>query len=231
MVGLGDMKFMEFLIEGINDIGIFKAIFMAGTPGAGKSYTVSKIQNGGIGARIVNTDKFFEYLHDVDKSKLLTKEQLALYINSMLPLFVDSTSANPNALIRRQGLLESLGYDTGIIIVTTSLETALKRVSQRDRKVPEDLIKQKYKETADLLDFYKNKFNFVEEINNDEGQLTDKVILDAFRKTTGFFTAPLSNPLGTKVVNQMQEEGWKYLADGVYKIEYLKKIVDIWYKK
>ena len=33
----------DILKEGVNDPGIFKAIFLAGGPGSGKSYVVSKL--------------------------------------------------------------------------------------------------------------------------------------------------------------------------------------------
>jgi len=36
------------LLESVNDRGIFKAVFFAGIPGAGKSYVLNKISDGGI---------------------------------------------------------------------------------------------------------------------------------------------------------------------------------------
>ena len=54
------MRLENYLIsEGINDKGIFKACFMCGHPGAGKSYTLTKIKSGIIEPRIVNIDKAF----------------------------------------------------------------------------------------------------------------------------------------------------------------------------
>ena len=52
----------DIISEGINDKGIFKACFMAGTPGSGKSYVISKISDGAIEPRIVNSDKMTEFL-------------------------------------------------------------------------------------------------------------------------------------------------------------------------
>mgnify|MGYP003323212928 CR=1 FL=1 len=51
----------ESLNEGINDPGIFKAVFMAGGPGSGKSYVAGKA-TGGTGLKSVNSDDAFEYL-------------------------------------------------------------------------------------------------------------------------------------------------------------------------
>ena len=210
---------------------------MCGSPGAGKSTTISQLNSGKVGARVVNTDKLIEYFSsqgiagDVDKAKLLTKEQLTLYLNSMLPLFIDSTSTNPNALIRRRGLIESIGYDTGLIIVNTSLETVLQRIKQRNRQVPEDVIRKKHKEAQDLSSFYKSKFDFYVEINNDDGEITDELMADAFKKTTEFFTSPLDSPIGQKTIFTMKEKGYKYLSDGVFDMGYLKNLVSVWYRK
>ena len=58
------MKTFQDLQEGLNDPNIFKAFFLAGGPGSGKSYVVGKT-TGGTGLRIVNSDDVFEkYLKD-----------------------------------------------------------------------------------------------------------------------------------------------------------------------
>ena len=105
------MRLSKYLLtESINDKGIFKAIFMAGTPGAGKSYVINKINDGKIQPRIVNTDKLTEYFGKGEnvnweiygeKIQNITKNQLAFYLNSLLPLWIDGTSSNPSALLRR----------------------------------------------------------------------------------------------------------------------------------
>ena len=53
------MKTYSQLQEGVNDPNIFKAFFLAGGPGSGKSYVVRKT-TGGLGMRIVNSDNAFE---------------------------------------------------------------------------------------------------------------------------------------------------------------------------
>ena len=53
------MNFRELLKESINDKYLFKAIFMAGGPGSGKSF-VNKKMFGGIQAKVVNSDDIFE---------------------------------------------------------------------------------------------------------------------------------------------------------------------------
>ena len=49
------------LNEGVYDPGIFKAFFLAGGPGSGKSY-VQKRTTGARGLKVVNSDDVFEKL-------------------------------------------------------------------------------------------------------------------------------------------------------------------------
>ena len=53
------MKSYTDLQEGLYDPNIFKAFFLAGGPGSGKSYVVKK-STGGTGMKIVNSDDVFE---------------------------------------------------------------------------------------------------------------------------------------------------------------------------
>ena len=55
------MKNFQDLQEGLQDPNIFKAFFLAGGPGSGKSYVVRKT-TGGTGLRVVNSDDAFEAL-------------------------------------------------------------------------------------------------------------------------------------------------------------------------
>ncbi len=64
------MKTFTDLQEGVYDPNIFKAFFIAGGPGSGKSFVVRKT-TGGLGMKIVNSDDIFE--------KLLDKEGLSLF--------------------------------------------------------------------------------------------------------------------------------------------------------
>ena len=79
------LKLMDLLTEGIQDKGIFKAIFMAGGPGSGKSYIKEKLfgipDNVNIsvgGLKSVNSDKEFMMLlrkFDFDPTMLAAYEK------------------------------------------------------------------------------------------------------------------------------------------------------------
>ena len=55
------MKTFNQLQEGVYDPNIFKAFFLAGGPGSGKSFVVRKT-TGGLGLKVVNSDNAFEKL-------------------------------------------------------------------------------------------------------------------------------------------------------------------------
>jgi len=237
------MRLQRYITESINDKGILKACFMVGNPGAGKSYVISKISSGSIEPRVINTDKIKEFLgylkvddwkdeYILDKIDTLTKNQLALYINSLLPLWVDSTSSNPSNLIRRKGILSSLGYDVCMIWVETSLETSLERAAKREREASEDFIRIVYKKIQKLKPYYRREFRHFKTINNDDGELTNKVILDSYKSMEKYFLSPVVNPIGVDLLNNMRKNDHKYLSDtDRYTMSYINKLVGTWYTK
>jgi len=221
--------------ESLEDRGIFKAVVMAGTPGSGKSYLINQIKSGSIEPRVVNVDRFTEFLNiqDIasvyDRSKQLTKNQLVQYLNGVLPLFIDTTGVNTERLKIRLNILDKIGYDYAMVFVNTSLETALERASQRERKVDPDIIKVYY----DRLQKYKNDvkglFSFSMEINNDKDELTNDVILKAFKRVSYFYDAPVENPIGQERYELMKEHHWKYLSPEILELNTIKTLVNSWF--
>ena len=56
------MKIQDLLLhEGPNDPHIFKAVFLAGGPGSGKSFVSNKLLSG-TGLRVVNSDDVYEFM-------------------------------------------------------------------------------------------------------------------------------------------------------------------------
>ena len=52
-------KLNQIITEGVYDPGIFKAFFLAGGPGSGKTF-VTRSAFAGTGLKLVNSDSFFE---------------------------------------------------------------------------------------------------------------------------------------------------------------------------
>ncbi len=149
------MKTFSELQEGLQDPNIFKAFFLAGGPGSGKSYVV-RYSTGGTGLRVVNSDDVFEkYLKDAgmsmkmgsedprrdnlrSKAKAATAKRQANYIEGRIGMVIDGTGKDYDKIRAHKAELESLGYDTHMIFVNTSIEVALERNAKRARTVPED---------------------------------------------------------------------------------------------
>ena len=72
--------FQSFVQEGVFDPGIFKAIFLAGGPGSGKSYVAGKT-TGGLGLKLINSDDTLE--------RLLKKHNVPLDFATMSPDMTD----------------------------------------------------------------------------------------------------------------------------------------------
>lgn len=241
------MSFKQFVSESISDRGILKAIFVIGLPGAGKSYTIARIK-GPISPVIVNTDKAIEFLSAklstpvmkstwstfADKATKMTKDQLTQYVNGLLPLFVDGTSNDVSNILHRIGILESLGYDVGVVFVSTSLETSMKRAEERaqrtGRHVDPEFINAVHAQNDENKKYLASKTHFFKEIQNDEDELTDEVLLNAYKKVQSFFASPVENPVGKRIIEKMQQEGHKYLTPSIYSLDVLKNKINGWYR-
>lgn len=233
----------SLLPESVNSKGVFKAIFMSGIPGSGKSYVISQIKDGNIQPKIVNTDTFIEYIsktvgYDInsknydlfkDNVKKLTVNQLALYINAVLPLFVDGTSNSLKNLFRREGILKSFGYDTGMVWINTDLDVAIERASKRARHVPEDFIRQVHESLEKNKEYYQSHFKFFVEIENHSGELDDRVIKSAYTRCREFFNSPIQNPVGVENYNKLIKSSGN-LVPTIYKdINSITNVVNGWY--
>jgi len=145
--------------EGPNDPHIFKAVFMAGGPGSGKSYAAGRLL-GGTGLKSVNSDEIYEYLarkHELDlgnpevvgsdkgqeirnKAKDLTKARKGHFLDGRLGILLDGTGKDVGKVAKDKQALEQLGYECIMIMVNTDLDVTKKRNAQRARTVPEDML-------------------------------------------------------------------------------------------
>lgn len=222
--------FKKFLSESINDKGLFKAMFVVGFSGAGKSYTVKRL-HGDVEPRVINIDRATEHfrkkadreiadLHDRaeekkwksigPKAKRLTKVMISQYIINMLPLFVDGTMAEPEQILRRAKVLRDFGYDVGLIFLHVSPETAKRRVVDRvtpdnDRPVDPAHIDKQVAALPAAKELLNSKtFSFYREHNTDETEFSDKALEELFKKTQQFFNAPVKNPKGKAIIDDLE---------------------------
>ena len=192
------MKTFYELQEGLNDPNIFKAFFLAGGPGSGKSYVVRKT-TGGTGLRVVNSDNAFEKLlkdaglslkmagddpqRDVVRSKAkdITKKMQANYLEGRIGLIIDGTGKMYDGIAKQKAELESLGYDCYMIFVNTSLDVALDRNLNRERVVPEDITIRSWKAVQNNIGKFNNLFkNGMIIVDNNKAD--EDIILSVFRR-------------------------------------------------
>ena len=243
------MNFEEFLLsESINDKGILKAIFVVGMPGAGKSYTVSNLK-GQVSPKVVNTDVALEFLSKKtkiqanpetwktvfrDSTKKMTATMLYNYINGMLPLFIDGTSNDASNVLSRAGILESLGYDVGMIFIDTDIEVAKQRAIERAEKIGRTVdptfIDKVYKESEANKKYFQSKFSFFKVYENNGQGLDNDLMQKLFKQVQGFYNEAVQNPVGTRSLEKISEEKEKYLVPTLFQDETLKNKLSTWYK-
>jgi cytidylate kinase len=192
------MKIFYELQEGINDPNIFKAFFLAGGPGSGKSYVVRKT-TGGTGLKVVNSDPAFEkLLKDAGmslkmtgddprrdevrgKAKELTKKIGKNYIEGRIGLIIDGTGKEYDGIAKQKAELESIGYDCYMIFVNTSLDVALERNLKRERTVPEDITIRSWRSVQNNIGKFNNLFkNGMIIVDNNKAD--EDIILSVFRR-------------------------------------------------
>ena len=158
-----------------------KVIFMAGGPGSGKSNVVKQLKLQEMGFKVVNQDISLEWLMknhglpkdmreftDVQKSKfsLLTwkSREIALkkqakYQGKGDGVVVDGTGANFKTMNNLVTEFKNKGYDVQMLMVNTSLETAVARNKARpERSLRDFIVKETWKKVQANKEAYKELF-------------------------------------------------------------------------
>ena len=182
------IRLKDILNEGVYDPGIFKAVFTAGGPGSGKSYTASTLFGmpermpfvSAKGLKGVNSDSAFEtYLdkaglsQDIkslnakdhvkamelrDQAKRVTVKRMHNYINGKLGLLIDGTGKDYTKIAKMKVQLQRHGYDCFMVFVNTTLEVAIERNEKRQRKVPLDILKKGWHAVQDNMGRFQTLF-------------------------------------------------------------------------
>ncbi len=185
------MRTFQELQEGVYDPNIFKAIFLAGGPGSGKSYVVRRT-TGGLGMKIVNSDDIYEKMlkdagldttpEDIysdqgqkirGRAKEVTKKMQGNFLEGRLGLIIDGTGKDYDKIAGQVAGLKNLGYEAYMIFVNTSLETAQERNKMRKRTLPEKQVEQMWNEVQNNIGKFQRLFggtNFIVVDNNDAGE-------------------------------------------------------------
>jgi predicted kinase len=209
----------DLIQEGVYDPGTFKAVFLSGGPGSGKSAVVKKLALTALGLKMVNTDKAFENglkkagmsldLRGADfskvdpiraKAKKITGKNLDSYIEGRLGLIFDTTSAKSGKIKNYKKMLDTLGYEYKMVFVNASLDNAQKRNDMRSRKLPPKIVKGDWDAAQKNAKEYKSLFgrDFVEIKNDDDLASLDKKANSLYSKLLGWSTSFPKNKIAMK---------------------------------
>tara|TARA_B100000035_G_C20996530_1_gene552782 strand:- start:292 stop:1611 length:1320 start_codon:yes stop_codon:yes gene_type:complete len=77
-------------------------------------------------------------------AKAITGRRQEMYLKGRLGIVIDSTARDVKGVLKQKKLLQNLGYETAMVFVNTSLETALDRNRERERSIPDDIVKSNH---------------------------------------------------------------------------------------
>ena len=193
----------QYINEGVYDPGIFKAFFLAGGPGSGKSF-VTASAFAGTGLKLVNSDVKFErdlrklgmsmkmpdeeaYFRDIIRSdaKKFVGRQLDSYLKGRLGVIIDSTGRDYGVISRQVNMLKHIGYDCYMVFVNTSLDVALERNKSRERSIPEYITKKSWQKVQLNMGAFQRIFGpakmLIVDNSRNEKELVTKTLSTASR--------------------------------------------------
>lgn len=217
------LSFKHFIGEGVNDPAIFKAVFLAGGPGSGKSFIVGKTGLPALGYRVVNSDDAFEAamrkaglkmspenIFSVQgqelrgRAKELTGKKEQLYIQGRLGLVIDGTGKDVEKVKKQIAQVKKLGYDVAMIFVNTDLETALERNRQRERSLPDAEVETYWKDVQKNVGAFQELFgskNF-HVVDNSKGKDFRSETLRAYKDISKFTKTEVKNSTAKDWIDQ-----------------------------
>lgn len=221
------IKFKTFMYEGVDDPAIFKAVFLAGGPGSGKSFIVGKTGLPALGMKVVNSDDAFENAMKKagkamtpdeifsdegqairGRAKSLTAKKQAMYIKGRLGLVIDGTGKDFNKIVKQRKTLQDLGYDTAMIFVNTDLDTAVERDKMRDRSLGAKEVTSYWKSVQKNIGAFQTMFGKQKMlvVDNSTGKDFKKETLRAYRDVKKFLDKEPENALAKKWIKQEREK-------------------------
>lgn len=165
-----------------------QAIFMAGPAGAGKSFVskslpLSKFQviniddtyeellkAAGIGTKIkdFSPEELSQAAKLMAQAQKTTKDKYAKALENLNDIIIDGTGAASKPLLKKKAELETLGYETMMVMIYVSPVTSLERNASRERSLTPGIVLNTWEKVNSNIKTYQDAFgnNFVL-INND----------------------------------------------------------------
>jgi shikimate kinase len=213
-------SYEQILSEGLYDPNIFKAFFLAGGPGSGKSFVARNVFTG-TGLKLVNSDIVLEnslkksnlslsmpdeeqYFRDIlrTRAKAIVDNQIDLYVKGRLGLVIDATGRDYNIISRQFSALQLLGYDCYMVFVNTSLEVALERNSKRERVVPEYITKNSWQSVQNNIGRFQNLFGLTNFVVVDNSKSEQELVTLTMNKVNSVVRRFLGTPIKSYIAKR-----------------------------
>ena len=213
-------SYEQILSEGLYDPNIFKAFFLAGGPGSGKSFVARNVFTG-TGLKLVNSDIILEnslkkaglslsmpdeeqYFRDIlrTRAKAIVDNQIDLYVKGRLGLVIDATGRDYNIISRQFSALQLLGYDCYMVFVNTSLEVALERNAKRERVVPEYITRTSWQGVQNNIGKFQNFFGMEYFIVVDNSKSEQELITQTMNKVNTIVRRYLNTPIKSYIAKR-----------------------------
>jgi predicted ABC-type ATPase len=220
----------NLLTEGLQDNNIFKAVLVCGPPGSGKNHVIRSLSLTHIGLKLIDVDDTLMRFKnkganiDYNQSHWINTKRQSLWVRNYLGLCVVGTGRKSEDIVKLKKSLEENGYQTSMIFVNVSLETAIERVEHRmnnsdhvgdkGRAVDTEYLHKAHDASIKNIDFYRSEFNHFIEINNDGGAELSHELVRARRMLRGFLSQPLSKK-ATEMIQKHQEQNFTQRAQPI----------------
>lgn len=214
------MKTFTELQEGVYDPNIFKAIFLAGGPGSGKSYVVRRT-TGGLGMKIVNSDDIYEkMLNDAGlettpedifsdkgqeirvRAKGVTSRMQSNFLEGRLGLIIDGTGKDYDKIAKQVAGLKNIGYECYMVFVNTSLETAQERNRMRKRTLPEKQVEEMWKGVQKNIGKFQSLFGSSSMIIVDNNNAGEDVFEKVWKRIAMLVRKKVTNHIAKRWISQ-----------------------------
>ena len=221
------IKFKKFMTEGVDDPAIFKAVFLAGGPGSGKSFIVGKTGLPALGLKVINSDDAYEAAmkkagmemspenifsvqgQDIrGKAKALTGKKQARYLMGRLGVVVDGTGKEFDKVKKQAVAMKALGYDVAMIFVNTDLDTAISRDKARARTIGEKEVTNYWKTVQKNIGAFQTFFGKPNMliVDNSDGKDYQKETLRAYKDVRKFLDKPPENAKAKSWIKREREK-------------------------
>ena len=132
------------------------------------------------------------------QAKQLSQKQKQFYEAGRLGMIIDGTGHEYTKIDKLKKHAESLGYDTYMVFVNTSLEVAKERNLQRDRVLPDELLTKSWQDVQNNLGKFQNLFGGNFRIV--DNTVYKPITKDVQKAINQFIRKPIYNRIGKKWV-------------------------------